>query len=89
MGKLRADGSIEHPYSALNLRLALALFGAVTMVAATVVLLWLGHTGLALVAAVIAVVATANAAIVQVRRRQRARREGETDTGPARHSLFE
>jgi Family of unknown function (DUF6343) len=84
----RQEGTVEHPYSALNLRLVLAGFGAVTMIALTVVLVLLRHRGFALVTAVIAVVAVVNVAVVQRRRLERRRRElgrGES----AKHSLFE
>lgn len=83
-----ADGSFAHPYSALNLRLALASFGAVTMIVLTVVLVWLRMTGLAVVAGVIAAAAVVNIVVVQRRRRQRRQRE-RARGDEVKHSLFE
>ncbi len=79
----RARGTVEHPYSALNLRLVLACFGLVVC-AGLAVLLAMRHLALlALVLALLAVVAAVDAVVVQLRRRQRRRHEG-------RHpSLFE
>jgi uncharacterized membrane protein YqjE len=75
---------LAHPYSALNLRLALALFGVVSMVGLTVAFIWFDRRGFAIVTAVIAVIAAVNVAVVQRRRVQRRRREH-----GAKHSLFE
>jgi uncharacterized membrane protein YqjE len=84
----RQEGTVEHPYSALNLRLVLASFGLVTMIALTLVLMWLGNRGFALVTAVIAVVAVINVVVVQRRRQQR--RQLERSHGEeVKHSLFE
>jgi FtsH-binding integral membrane protein len=77
-------GTVGHPYSALNLRLALAIFGLVFFTGCAVALFWLGLTALAWVATAIALIAVVNIIVVQRRRIQRARREpGE------HHSLFE
>jgi len=84
MGRKPARGTVGHPYSALNLRLALAVFGLVSMTALTVVLIWLGYPGFAIATGAIAAVAAVNAAVVQRRRVQRRRREP-----GANHSLFE
>jgi uncharacterized membrane protein YqjE len=84
----RQEGTVEHPYSALNLRLVLASFGLVTMMALTLVLVWLGNRGFALVTAVIAVVAVINVVVVQRRRQERRRRE-RSHGEYVKHSLFE
>ncbi|MEU3453684.1 DUF6343 family protein [Micromonospora sp. NPDC006766] len=80
----RARGTVGHAYSALNLRLALALFGLVTMtgfavVAFAVHLAWLG-----VVCAILAAVAVVDLVIIQRRRAARRREEP-----GVRHSLFE
>jgi hypothetical protein len=69
-------GTVGHPYSALNLRLLLAVFGAVVCVVVGVLLIRAGWPapGSALLA--LAVVATVDAAVVQLRRRARRRSEG-------------
>ena len=78
------DGSPDHPYSALNLRLALALFGVLST-AVIAVLAWAyDYHAIAVVAAVIAVVALVNALVVEVRRMARHRAEGD-----GHHTLFE
>ena len=80
----RARGTVGHAYSALNLRLVLALFGLVTMtvfaiLAFRVEVVWLG-----VVCALFAVVAVVDLVVIQRRRAARHREEpGE------RHSLFE
>jgi len=84
MRRRPADGTVGHPYSALNLRLVLAIFGLVAMAALTVVLVWLGYTGAAVVTGTVAVIAVVNVAVVQRRRVQRRRREP-----GVKHSLFE
>jgi uncharacterized membrane protein YqjE len=88
-GWRRQEGTIEHPYSALNLRLVLATFGLVTMVALTVVLVWLDMRPLAIATAVIAALAAVNVAVVLRRRRQRKQREREAGHPNIKHSLFE
>jgi uncharacterized membrane protein YqjE len=88
-GWRRQEGTIEHPYSALNLRLALATFGLVTMTALTVVLVWRHVRGLAIVTGVIAVIAAINVAVVLYRRRQRRQREREQGHPDVKHTLFE
>ncbi|TCB95955.1 hypothetical protein E0H26_17510 [Micromonospora zingiberis] len=80
----RARGTVGHAYSALNLRLALASFGLVTMVVFAVLafradLAWLG-----IVCAILAVVAVVDLAVIQRRRAARRREEP-----GVRHSLFE
>lgn len=82
----RGDPRFGPPaYSALNLRLVLAVFGVLVGVAGAVLAAVFGLPVVVVVVfAAFAVVAAANAAFVQYRRRQRARAEG-----GARHSLFE
>ncbi|MFJ8580652.1 DUF6343 family protein [Micromonospora sp. NPDC093277] len=80
----RARGTVGHAYSALNLRLALALFGLVIMTVFAVFafaahLAWLG-----VVSAILAAVAVVDLVIIQRRRAARHREEP-----GARHSLFE
>ncbi|MEH0841607.1 DUF6343 family protein [Micromonospora sp. CPCC 205711] len=80
----RARGTVGHAYSALNLRLVLALFGLVTMtvfaiLAFRVEVVWLG-----VVCALFAVVAVVDLVVIQRRRAARHREEP-----GARHSLFE
>ncbi|MBY8875718.1 DUF6343 family protein [Micromonospora sp. PLK6-60] len=80
----RARGTVGHAYSALNLRLALAAFGLVTMTLFAVLafraeVVWLG-----VVCALFAVVAAVDLVVIQ--RRRAARRREEPGT---KHSLFE
>jgi Flp pilus assembly protein TadB len=79
-----ARGTVGHPYSALNLRLVLALFGLVVFA----VLTWLSAradlTALAVICGVIALTAVVD--VVVVERRRRARRRAEPG---AHHSMFE
>jgi uncharacterized membrane protein len=76
-------GTVGHPYSALNLRLVLALFGLVTSLVFAVVLLMLTDVkvfGWIFVA--LAVIAAVDLVVVQLRRRARNRAGGN-------YSLFE
>ncbi|MFC0003643.1 DUF6343 family protein [Micromonospora siamensis] len=80
----RARGTVGHAYSALNLRLALAAFGLVTMTLFAVLafrahVVWLG-----VVCALFALVAVVDLVVVQRRRAARHREQP-----GARHSLFE
>ena len=80
----RARGTVGHANSALNLRLALALFGVVVMTVLAVFafaadLAWLG-----VVCAILAVVAVVDLVVIQRRRAARRREEP-----GVRHSLFE
>jgi hypothetical protein len=80
----RARGTVGHPYSALNLRLVLALFGLVVC-AVLAVLAWRADFGwIAVALAVLAVVAVVDLVVIQRRRRARRREEP-----GAHHSLFE
>jgi hypothetical protein len=77
-------GTVGHPYSALNLRLGLAIFGLVSCTGLAVGLALAGYPVLAVIAAAIAVTAVVDLIVVQRRRIQRRRREPGTH-----HSLFE
>jgi hypothetical protein len=77
-------GTVDEPFSALNLRLVLAVFG---FVVCTLLSIWLFRAGLPVpgwLLAAWAVVAVVDVVVVQLRRRARRRAEG-GDT----HSLFE
>jgi hypothetical protein len=77
-------GTVGQPYSALNLRLGLALFGVVfCALAAAGILMWTPLDVLGWILVGLAVVAAVDAVVVQARRRAR-KRAG--DTG---HSIFE
>jgi uncharacterized membrane protein YqjE len=78
-----ARGTVGHPYSALNLRLALAAFGLVSCTVLAGLLVWAGYRVAAVVVGVFAVVAAVDVVVIQLRRRARRR------TDPDRHSLFE
>lgn len=80
----RARGTVGHAYSALNLRLALASFGLVTMVAFAILAVRADLPWLAVLCAVFAAVAVVDLVIIQRRRAARRREEP-----GARHSLFE
>ena len=77
-------GTVGHPYSALNLRFVLALFGLVVC-AGLAVLAWRADLlWLAIVLIVLAVVAVVDLVVIQRRRAARHREEpGE------KHSMFE
>lgn len=79
----RARGTVGHPNSALNLRLALATFGLVTSIALAVILFSVDLPGWAVAACVLALTAAIDLVVIQLRRRARRRRE------PGPHSLFE
>jgi hypothetical protein len=80
----RARGTVGHPYSALNLRLALAIFGLVSCAALAAVSWQVGVRVLAVILAVLAVVAAVD--IVVIQRRRAARRREEPGV---KRSLFE
>ncbi|BEL07276.1 hypothetical protein Q0Z83_054670 [Actinoplanes sichuanensis] len=77
-------GTVEEPYSPLNLRLVLALFGMVVCAILAVLLFRAGWTVPGWLLAAWSVAAAVDAVVVQLRRRARARAEG-----GRRHSLFE
>jgi hypothetical protein len=80
----RARGTHDRPYSALNLRLALALFGLVVSLVLGVLSVGADLPVLAVIFFVLAGVAAVDLVVVQRRRALRAREEP-----GARHSLFE
>jgi membrane protein implicated in regulation of membrane protease activity len=79
-----ARGTVGHAYSALNLRLLLAIFGLVAFVVLAVISALLDQTVLAVILAVLALVAVVNIVVVQRRRAARKREQP-----GVRHSLFE
>jgi membrane protein implicated in regulation of membrane protease activity len=78
-----ARGTVEHPYSALNLRLLLACCTLVAWTVFGILALWAGHPVIAAVLGAFALVSVADIVVVQIRRRRRRRED------PERHSLFE
>lgn len=76
-------GTVDRPYSALNLRLVLAIFGLVTSTVFAALAFHAGWTPAGWILAALALVAAIDIVVIQVRRRARKRVEG---TG---HSLFE
>jgi Family of unknown function (DUF6343) len=80
----KRGGTFDHPHSALNLRLVLALFGLLVLGAAAVVFATSGRTVPAVTCGVLALVALANVIVVQRRRIVRRRRSPGTH-----YSLFE
>jgi hypothetical protein len=78
-----ARGTVEHPYSALNLRLVLAGFGLASCAVLAGLAFSLGYPVVGVIAMVFAVVAIIDLIVIQ-RRRQRRRRVDAQD-----HSLFE
>ena len=76
-------GTYDEPYSPLNLRLALAVFGLVACSAAAVVVIRLGFPLVGGMLVVFAVIAVIDIVVVQLRRRARRR------TDPKNHSMFE
>jgi Flp pilus assembly protein TadB len=67
------QGTPERPYSALNLRLALAAFGLVVSLAGAVLAFGRGYSVLGLLSALVAVTAVVDLVVVQSRRRARRR----------------
>ena len=76
-------GTVDRPYSALNLRLALAIFGLVSCTVFAVLAFRAGWIPAGWILAVLALIAAVDIVVIQVRRRARRRVQG---TG---HSLFE
>jgi hypothetical protein len=74
---------VEHPYSALNLRLVLATFGLITSGVLAALLLRAEFQVLGWACVALAVVAAIDLVVIQRRRRARRR----ADSGD--HSLFE
>ena len=79
----RARGTVGHPYSALNLRLVLAVFGLVFCGVLAGLLLWQRYVVLGVIAGMLALLAAVDVVVIVLRRRARARVDG------GRHSLFE
>ncbi|MCM4079631.1 hypothetical protein [Paractinoplanes hotanensis] len=77
-------GTVEEPYSPLNLRLILAAFGFVVCTVLAVLLFRTGWTVPGWLLLAWAAVAVVDIVVVQLRRRARRRAEGGRD-----HSLFE
>jgi O-antigen/teichoic acid export membrane protein len=77
-------GTVDEPYSPLNLRLVLAAFGFVVCTVLAVLLWRVGWTVPAWLLGAWAVVAVVDIVVVQLRRRARKRAEG-----GRHHSLFE
>lgn len=77
-------GTVDQPYSPLNLRLALAAFGFVVCTVLSVLMFRGGWTVPAWLLAAWAVAAVVDMVVIQFRRRARRRAEGGQD-----HSLFE
>ncbi|WP_432988115.1 hypothetical protein [Dactylosporangium sp. CA-233914] len=78
-----ARGTAGHPYSALNLRLTLAVFGLFISAVLGALSLAAGLTWLAVALFVVAATALVDAVVVELRRRARAREGG------GRGSFFE
>ena len=79
-----ARGTVGHPYSALNLRLALAVFGLVVFAVLTWLAAAAGLLVLAVLCGIVVLTAVVDLAVIQYRRRQRRRAEP-----GVHHSLFE
>jgi hypothetical protein len=71
-------GTVDKPYSALNLRLVLATFGLITSTIFAVVLLRTGIDVLGWILVVLAVVAAIDVVVIQLRRRARGRAHGDS-----------
>jgi len=69
-------GTVERPYSPLNLRLALAIFGLVTSAVFTVLAFRAGWTAAGWILAVLALVAAVDIVVLLLRRRARKRVQG-------------
>jgi membrane protein YdbS with pleckstrin-like domain len=76
--------SSDRPESALNLRLALALFGMVFTVALIFMGIYFHNRALAVSGIILLVVTIVDLVVITIRRRRRHRREPET-----KHSIFE
>jgi hypothetical protein len=69
-------GTVGRPYSPLNLRLVLALFGLVSSIVFAVLLLRAGFALLGGLFVLLAVVAAVDLVVIELRRRARRRAEG-------------
>jgi membrane protein implicated in regulation of membrane protease activity len=77
-------GTVDEPYSPLNLRLILAAFGFVVCTVLAILLFHAGWTVPGWLLLAWALVAVVDMLVIQLRRRARRRAEGDQD-----HSLFE
>lgn len=68
-----ARGTHGHPYSALSLRLVLAVFGVLSCAALVWLALWAGRRALAVLLVVLGAVALVDAVVIELRRRSAAR----------------
>ncbi|BCJ73949.1 DUF6343 family protein [Catellatospora bangladeshensis] len=84
MTRVKPDGTHDHPYSALNLRLALAGFGLVFAGVLAVISFAFGLTWLGWLSVLLIVVTVIDLVVIVRRRRERRRAEH-----GASHSLFE
>jgi hypothetical protein len=76
--------SSDRPQSALNLRLALTIFGLVFTAVLVFIAIYFHNFALAVVAVVLAVVTIVDLVVILIRRRRRHRREP-----GVHHSMFE
>jgi hypothetical protein len=76
-----ARGTVEHPYSALNLRLALAALGFILSLVAAVLFLRAGVPAVGYAMAALAIIALVDLVVVQLRRRASRRATGITGAG--------
>jgi uncharacterized membrane protein len=76
-------GTVGHAYSALNLRLVLALFGLITSTVFAILLFRAGAAVFGWLLVALAVIAAVDLVVIQLRRRARRRADGDG------HSLFE
>ncbi|MDI1462470.1 DUF6343 family protein [Catellatospora sp. KI3] len=84
MTRQKPDGSHDHPYSALNLRLALAGFGLVFAAVLAVISFAFGVAPLGWLAVGLCLLTIVDLIVITRRRRERARADHH-----APHSLFE
>jgi membrane protein implicated in regulation of membrane protease activity len=71
-----SKGTVERPYSALNLRLALAIFGLVTSAGFAVLAFRTGWVAAGWILAALALIAAIDIVVIQLRRRARRRVQG-------------
>ena len=66
----RARGTVERPYSALQLRLALAVFGLIVCAGAAVLMWNAGHAAFGWVLMVLAIIAVPDIIVISIRMRR-------------------
>jgi hypothetical protein len=71
-------GTVGHPYTALDLRLALAIFGFLVCTALLVVAIRLGLWVLAIAAGLLVAITIVDLAVIQVRRHRRSSSGGKS-----------